>query len=434
VVALPVNRGNQQRVDDSNWMYGILTDLTPETTVTLQVRALNKIGPGEPSKPMSGNVYGTASAPLNLEVTGGDESLTSTFSAPEHDGGSPILTYEISYDDGANWDSHVVTGDAPWTVEKTGLTNGVTYDVEVRATNAFGPGTHASGEGLAATAPGAPTLDPPEVTGTTMTLSFYEPDTNGGMPIQSYELTIDGGATWHHFLFIGGGGWFTTTVENLTYGHEYDVRVRAFHARGNGAASNAELVTPITVPDAPADLSATVDGQNVTLTFDAPAFNGGSAITGYEVKVDDGDWGAATVNDSSITLTGQTWGTHVYQVRAINAAGSSAAATTGDVKVVKPGPQTYRSEYYYFEGVLRTRVFFFTDPDALSYEARLDGGDWLPVEIDTNWGDSAFGNVHDPVCGPGGCSSDRTIQVRAITEDGPQNPGNIFTSSFVVLG
>lgn len=421
-------------VDETGWFYGVLTDLPAESAVDLRVRAVNKVGAGLPSNTRSATAYGRPSAPTALTVTGDDGALTVSFAAPERDGGSDVYRYDVSYDGGDSWEPVSVSGPAPWTVTKHGLTNGETYRVQVRALNLYGAGPAATGEALVATVPGAPALAGPVLSGSSVTLSFAAPASDGGLPIV-YELSTDGGANWGPFTYTrGSGAGYTATLDGLTYGHAYEFRVRARNERGPGAASGSHLRIPVTVPGAPTALVATPIGNVVTLAFEAPAFDGGSAITGYEVRVDDGAWTSAEVADGAIRLTGQAWGTHVYQVRAVNAVGESDAATSNELVLTEPAPRTYRSESYYSQGQYWTSVYFTTVPGAVSYEARLDGGAWMPVPIEVDWGTEAYGYLKDPGCQPGGCTQDRTIEVRAITAAGPGNAGNTFTSPYVVLG
>ena len=87
-------------------------------------------------------------APTVASVTAGAGSLTVTWTAPVSDGGSPVVSYDVR---------HIETGavdrtDGNWTVEErvwtsgdlshtvTRLTDGVAYDIEVRAANTTDPG------------------------------------------------------------------------------------------------------------------------------------------------------------------------------------------------------------------------------------------------------------------------------------------------------
>ena len=107
--------------------------------------------------PWSASVTKTPVAPIQLalpgapsvgSLTAGDGALTVVWSAPSDNGGADITSYDLRYirSDAAN------KSDANWTVEEDvwisgslqyqlgGLTNGVGYDVQVRAMNSVGPG------------------------------------------------------------------------------------------------------------------------------------------------------------------------------------------------------------------------------------------------------------------------------------------------------
>lgn len=415
-------------------IHGEITGLASGTTVTLQVRARNAAGAGAASATLSATAFGVPTAPTALAVIGDDGSITTTFGAPESDGGAAVESYEISYDGATTWTAADTSDAAPWTVTQSGFENGTTYDVRVRSSNRFGIGSAASHDVLVATVPGAPTLAVPVLDGATATLTFQAPGFDGGSPVTSYEATRDGGETWVPATATETEGGFSAEFSGFAAGSQYDVRVRAINERGAGSASNARQVSTQTVPDAPTDLVATPSGANVTLRFTTPASDGGSPITGYEVKVDDGSWAAATVTDGAIALTGQAHGTHVYAVRAVNAVGASASATSGDVEVLGLSPQAYRSEYYYSGGSLWTYVFFTTVPGAVGYEARLDGGEWLTMTIEANWITESMARVDDPGCGATACTGDRTIQVRAVFPDGYSDPGNSFPVMYFVAG
>ena len=89
------------------------------------------------------------------------------------------------------------------------------------------------------------------------------------------------------------------------------------------------------MPSAPRNLVAIGGDEQVTLTWDAPE-DDDDAITDYEYRIDGkGSWISIGSTDTTHTVTGLTNGTaYVFQVRAVNAAGSSpysnrAEATPG---------------------------------------------------------------------------------------------------------
>jgi outer membrane protein OmpA-like peptidoglycan-associated protein len=98
--------------------------------------------------------------PILNSATPGDSQATVTFAAPTS-GGQPT-SYEVSTDAGASWTPVTTSGASPYSITLTGLTNGTTYTVEVRAVDSAGdsgpsnslPVTPAAG----ANAPGGPTI------------------------------------------------------------------------------------------------------------------------------------------------------------------------------------------------------------------------------------------------------------------------------------
>ena len=151
------------KTDPANWtvVTGIGTDdtgtheiagLGPGAQYDVQVRAVNETGPG----PWSESLVVRSSleqpfAPSLTGVTPRDQGLGATWDAPTEDGGSEITSYDLrssdatdeEKEDPANWDETFLAwtplhGDLQGRVAS--LTNGVEYDVQVRARNAIGEG------------------------------------------------------------------------------------------------------------------------------------------------------------------------------------------------------------------------------------------------------------------------------------------------------
>ena len=82
-------------------------------------------------------------------------------------------------------------------------------------------------------------------------------------------------------------------------------------------------------PGAVTNFTATAGNAQVSLSWDAPVDNGGSAITGYEVTMD--NWATKvtkTANQLSHTYTGLTNGTqYTFKVRAVNANSEGVEST-----------------------------------------------------------------------------------------------------------
>ena len=124
-------------------------------------------------------------------------------------------------------------------------------------------------------------------------------------------MRFDDSGTW-----IDAGLDLEKTVTGLTNGQPYAFAVRAVNAAGTGLASTV-TASPATMPGAQQHLSAVAGYAQVTLTWDAPSSDGGSAILRYEYAVDDsGTWIDAGL-DLEKTVTGLTNGQrYTFAVRA----------------------------------------------------------------------------------------------------------------------
>ena len=112
---------------------------------------------------------------------------------------------------------------------------------------------------------------------------------------------------------------------------------------GGGQAFKAQNVTLVianaTVPGAPTIGTATAGNAQATVSFTAPASNGGAAITGYTVTSSPGGF-TGTGSASPITVTGLTNGTaYTFTVTATNAVGTGAASAASN-SVTPKGTQT----------------------------------------------------------------------------------------------
>ena len=90
-----------------------------------------------------------ATAPTNLVATAGDGQVSIAFTAPSSDGGSTITDYQYQLDSGA-WTS-ASTATSPVVI--TGLTNGTTYSVKLRAINAAGHGAESAAVSILTSTP-----------------------------------------------------------------------------------------------------------------------------------------------------------------------------------------------------------------------------------------------------------------------------------------
>lgn len=328
-----------------------LAGLANGTAHQVMIRAANAVGPGTATAAATVVPAGPPDAPTGVVVTGRNHSASVRFAPPASNGGSAIIRYDASTDGGSTWTAVTTTAGPAGTRTAliTGLSNGVTYQVELRAANAAGPGAATPAASV------VPALSPPAApTGITATPSngaaavvFTPPADDGGSPLTGYQTSTDGGTTWLPLTTTAAtAGARTGTVPGLTNGTGYTLRLRAVNAVGPGDAGTAAPVTPgATVPATPTALTVQPLDASARLTFAPPADDGGSPITGYQVALGGVDtWtaiGTAAGPDGTrtATLTGLTDGTPAtLRLRAVNAVGASHPTPAATVTPLAPPP------------------------------------------------------------------------------------------------
>jgi hypothetical protein len=202
---------------------------------------------------------------------------------------------------------------------------------------------------ITAVAPGVPTLSAPTLGNLQINVPVTAPASNGGSAITKYQFSTDGGATWRDrtdtatvsspivVKFLSTDG--TTPI---VAGTAYPIQIRAVNSASTpeGLGTASVSVTAATAPGAPTAVSANATGQTTaTVSFTAPASNGGSSITSYTVTSSPGGV-TATGSSSPITVSGLTASTaYTFTVTATNAAATSiASAASTSVTTSAPAP------------------------------------------------------------------------------------------------
>ena len=300
----------RNHTDLSDLAYTI-TNLTNATKYEVRVRARISGGVGPYSAAASLTPLGKPAKPATPTLTPGNESLVVTWKAPA-DNGSAITSYDVAHcvstDDcslDGDWTSPTsITGsggDPPATTHTiTGLNNGTTYRVRVRAINDVG----GAGQGVgpwSSSATGTPSLRPdapliPSVNpgDRKFSLSWNQPSGNG-QAITQYivayractatpsDCTGDN-PTWGNWAERTYGATGTAaTIISLTNGTKYEARVRARNANGVGPWSPTAETIPLAAPSTPTGLTLERGHTQLVVSWTASAARG-STIDGYTVE------------------------------------------------------------------------------------------------------------------------------------------------------
>ena len=336
-------------------------------------------------------------APTRLIATANGQTIINLYwTTPVSNGGSPITGYRIEiFPNGVfNWTTLVAdTTSTSTTYSHTGLAAGTTRYYRVSAINANGTGEPSNTAKVTTGAPpvpGAPTDLSATASGTTqIDLSWTAPADDGGSPITTYGIHVspDGRTDWRT---RAGNPNTTYSQIQLAPGTTRYYRVSAANAHGHSPFSNIASATTDTtgtgtsvpggprqtVPDAPTNLLADGGDEQVTLSWDTPESDGGTAITDYQYRINGRNpWTAIGSTDTTHTVTGLVNGTvYVFEVRAVNRnrrgrASNRAEATpeapevftldfahfangtsiTSDLVLVNVAPQPVRAAIYFYD-------------------------------------------------------------------------------------
>ena len=262
-------------------------------------------------------------APTIGTATSGDTQVSVTFSAPASNGGATITGYTATASPGG---ATGTSASSPITV--TGLTNGTAYTFTVTATNSAGTGS-ASAASNSAT---------PQAT---QTITFNNPGAQNFGTTPTLTASADSGLTVD-FTSSTTSVCTITSAGALTFVATGTCSIHADQA-GNASYVAAPTVSRsftvvAVVPGAPTSATASVGDGEATVSFVAPVFVGGAAITGYTVTSSPGGI-TGTGAFSPITVTGLTNGVaYTFTVTATNSAGTGSASSASNSVTPIAGP------------------------------------------------------------------------------------------------
>jgi hypothetical protein len=295
-----------------------VTGLTNGVAYTFRVIATNGIGSGPASAPSNVVIPGMAPAqPTKVTAVAGPSSAAVFWTGPV-DPRILITGYTVTTSGGGSQTCPPTTSLG---CNVTGLTNGVSYTFTVTATNLWGTSAGTTSNAVVpAVIPAAPTTVTATAGNAQATVSWLAPSNTGGLVITGYTVTsLPGGLTCATTSAL------SCTVTGLTNGTSYAFTVGAIiSAYGMTATSGASnIVTPATIPDAPASVVAVAGDTTASVAWAAPA-NNGSPITAYTVTSSPGNKTCTTTGATFCTVHGLSSGTsYTFTVTATNGVGTS---------------------------------------------------------------------------------------------------------------
>jgi subtilisin family serine protease len=286
-----------------------------------------------------------AQAPTGLSADPGDDgSVAVAWTAAPR-----ALWYRVQIREAGSGDDFTELPDHVWSTSHrvTGLGNGIAYDFRVVPHNSGGAGPASAP--VQATATVAPPPAPTNLTATPrpdgkVALAWDAPAPDVWYWLHLRDVTAgETGYTRSAYPIATGT---TFTADYLTSGHQYEFRVSAIGAGGEGPMSVGALaVASVALPGAPTNLAATAGNGQVRLTWTPPQSPTAVWYWVYQRDVTAGDVEFTqmplplTTTEPTFTPTGLVNGhTYEFKLAAINAGGTGAASNVATATPVAPLP------------------------------------------------------------------------------------------------
>ena len=306
--------------DADGALAGHQVDLGYGTTI-INIKATSQDGKASLTYAIEVTRSGSPDAPAIADpIAAGPASLTVSWTAPAETGGTDVTSYDLRHIESGAADK----ADANWTGRNNiwssgalrydlgGLTNGVSYDVLVRAVNAVGHGPWSpAATGTPRTTPGAPVIDSLIPGGGALNVGWSDPATDGGAEVTGYDLRFirsgapdKADANWTEVVPAWSTGPLSYAFGSLTGGTPYDVQVRAVNASGPGLWSATFAGTPVTIRASrsfsPTPVSA---GGELEVTITAAGYGGfGGVVETLPIGF---SYVSSSLSDSAVTVAGQ---------------------------------------------------------------------------------------------------------------------------------
>lgn len=302
------------------------TDVMNGVTYYYKVSARNVVGEGPLSNEADATPLGPPLDPQNLQASPGDSYVYLTWEVPAFDGGSPVTNYRIYRGPMSDAEIFLVEIGNLTSYNDANLDNGVIYFYKVKAVNSVGEGQFSNeANAIPAAIPGAPTDLSATSYDSYIRLTWITPTSTGGSPITNY--IIYRGTTSGSLTFLTEIG-VTLSYDDSTVssGITYYYKVSAKNAVGEGPSSNEANAILLVTPSSPQNPQASAGDSYVNISWEIPAFNGGSSITNYIIYRGNTSGGETYLieigdvlyyNDTSIN----NGVTYYYKVSAKNAVG-----------------------------------------------------------------------------------------------------------------
>lgn len=304
--------------------------------------------------------FGTASAESTIPITDvsnppTDQSVslpvdsntaTVSWTASSNGSGIPAVSgYTVTSSPGG---LTCTAADDETSCQVGGLTWGTAYTFTVTAQNSIGSSdpSPATSSVTPYGPPSAPALVSATAAGTSVTIDWDAPTSDGGTAITDYYVEVSPGSQ----TCSATAPTTECVVSGLTPGVDVRFRVKAFNQTPvpgsivSPWSDWSDPVTPVAVPDAPENVLATTHHNTAIVSWNPPAATGGLALTSYTVTAAPGGSTCTAIAPlTTCLMEGLEYGTeYSFAVTASNSYGTSDPASSQPVtpEILPPGPPT----------------------------------------------------------------------------------------------
>ena len=263
-----------------------VTGLENDRPYQVRVSAITAVGTGPASDPITLTpTLILPASPTGLSAVASDAAVVVSWNPPSAISCATVTKYILSYsgNGGASWFDFAPQAIGAANQRVSGLMNGTEYVFRLAFQTAAGNGDWSYTSGVTPNGvPGMPGAINVTVGSEQATLTWTASDPNGSPITDSIIQYQAAGGAWGQ-LDDGVGIGTTFTVGGLVNGTSYSFRVAARNSNGDSVPRQSSSVTIVGPAGAPTGLSVATASRQATLTWTAPASNGGSAIQNYTV-------------------------------------------------------------------------------------------------------------------------------------------------------
>lgn len=316
-------------------------NVTNGVTYTYWLTAVNSYGSSPGTENISGTPASVPGRPLDVMATFVDGEVVLVWKGPSSDGGAPVLEYVVyRKTSGQEFEQVGNVASSSLTYTDSELEGGTTYTYVVKANNRMGSSPFSEDAPVLALGPPGPPSGVMYVPGDGyVEMTWSPPASDGGSDVIGYiiyrtdidhqdieKVAETGSVSYYKDVTVVNGGSYVYAVVSLN-----DI--------GESLQVWSEAVGPVGVPGTPGDLVITADGSVVSMTWSAPADDGGSDIILYRVRrVLEGGTpvlvGVVEAGTTSFTdALEKEDGIYTYSVVAVNDIGESNTPASLDIEV-----------------------------------------------------------------------------------------------------